>query len=79
LSYTPVHFVLVILEMGSGELLAQADLELLSSQHVFQVIRITGMSHQHPALKFPLCIPVSSLVERVKKQHLPNRIFVRIK
>jgi hypothetical protein len=49
LSYTPVHFVLVILEMGSGELLAQADLELLSSQHVFQVIRITGMSHQHPA------------------------------
>jgi hypothetical protein len=42
----PVHFALVILEMGSCKLFPRADL-LIS---VSQVARITGVSHWHPIL-----------------------------
>jgi hypothetical protein len=45
-----IHFALVILEMESHELFAQADLELQSSwSQPLKVARITGVSHWHLA------------------------------
>jgi hypothetical protein len=46
----PVHFVLVILEMGSHDLFAQAGLKLLISAS--QLVRIIGVSHQDRVLVF---------------------------
>jgi hypothetical protein len=43
----PVHFALVILEMGSPELFLQADLKPQSSWP--QDSRVANVSHQHPA------------------------------
>jgi hypothetical protein len=46
----PVHFAVVILEMGSCEVFAHAGLQLWSSQsQPPQKARITGMNHWHPA------------------------------
>jgi hypothetical protein len=45
--HTPVHCVLVILEVGSWEVFAQAGLKPQFSAS--QIARITGVSHQHHA------------------------------
>jgi hypothetical protein len=54
---SPVHFSLVILEMGSCELFAQAGFETWSSQS--QPPRITGMSHW--------CLAKRTFLSRKKK------------
>jgi hypothetical protein len=45
----PVHFALVILEMGSRELFAHAGLEPPSLISASQVAGITGVNYRHPA------------------------------
>jgi hypothetical protein len=63
LSTPPVHFALVILEMGSLELFVWAGLEPWSFWiSVSQVARITGANHQHlahvPKLGWLCLLPV---------------------
>jgi hypothetical protein len=56
-STPPVHFALVVLEMGSYELFAQADLKpSILPIPAFQVTRIIDMSHQHSLFIFYLIL-----------------------